>query len=228
MRYYRGDYEFRADLIRGLDDGSTPDVNFFGTSTDLANLTTYTFRDRPIGEARRGRVVVVSVHAGPSTVSSATIGGVAATIHTEAHSSTTSSVTILSALVPDGVTATIVITFADQRTRCMIGVWAVSGLNSLTPTGTSSQSTEASVTSMTISDLAVRSGGFAIYAYTSDTNVSYTWSGATEVFTLDSGAENPNQGESAAIFFAGRAATPTVTVSHISDIGCALVGASWR
>lgn len=114
---------------------STSDENeFFGQST-------YTFSSTSIGAASVSRLVVVTVgfcdRTGTGrTISSATIGGVTATINTQINdaASTAPGVAIIQAVVPTGTSGDIVINFSGSIHSCGIGVFALYDLISTTPT----------------------------------------------------------------------------------------------
>lgn len=116
---------FQALMMGG---GSPASISFIGTTDDSTNQTTYTFAGAAIGAADATRRVVVAFHwySTGISISSATIGGVSATIHAQVQSSPGTNgghCGLLSALVPTGTTATIAVTLSGAATRAEIGVF---------------------------------------------------------------------------------------------------------
>lgn len=217
----KGDYGFRLGLVSISGESPVPEVVFCHTAADETDAGSYTFSSVPIGEAASDRLVVVSCHTTTNPVTAATIGGVTATVHATATNASKSTV-LLSATVPTGTTADIVLTVGSAL-RMLIGVWTITHLNSATPTDTSTASSDDSLTSTSMSDLAINTGGVAIYAYTTNDAVLHRWSGAYESFDFRPPTEIANRASGAVGWAAG-----TVTVSHETSNGRALVGASWR
>lgn len=150
--------------------------------TTISAVTTYTFSGYPIGTASPTRRVIAIVYASLGTtgrtLSSATIGGVSATIDVQAthNSGGSQTLAIISATVPTGTTANIVATFSGAMARAACWAVAVDGLQSVTPVLTAS-ATAADPISGTVNQ---RDGGFVIAgAFTNNTS-SYTWTGVTE------------------------------------------------
>lgn len=95
----------------------------------------------PIGTAAANRLVVVAVHIfdgnlGGRTVTGATIGGVTATIGPQ-QAASTSTVVLISAMVPTGTTATVALTLSGSitlsgNTSIQVSGWAIYGANSAT------------------------------------------------------------------------------------------------
>lgn len=114
-----------------------PAVSYRTSVSDLTAQSTYTFPAVDIGPAAAGRLVVVAVGRGSSgrPLLSATIGGISATINVD--SSSQGGAGIISAVVPTGTTATVVINLSGGTSnRCIIGVWALTNLNSSAPAAT--------------------------------------------------------------------------------------------
>jgi hypothetical protein len=102
---------------------------------DTGNLTTYTFSARALGAAVSDRYILVGAawREGASadrSISSASIGGVSATIWTPNSHSTANGVCIFGAAVPTGTTGDIVITFNAANSRCCIAVARCTGIDS--------------------------------------------------------------------------------------------------
>lgn len=129
---------FRTTPRASFVTSDSAENEFFGQST-------YTFSSTSIGAASVSRLVVVTVgfcdRIGTGrTISSATIGGVTATINTQINdaASTAPGVGIVSAVVPTGTTGDVVINFSGLVHGCGIGVFTLYDLISATPTDTDS------------------------------------------------------------------------------------------
>lgn len=160
-------------------------LTFQTHAENTSSLSSYSFTSQPIGSAQSDRYVIVGIgwaNANPSpTISSVTIGGVAATnIATNANAYGNSALYI--ALVPTGTTANVDIVFSSATgLHCGIAVWSATGLTSTTAvsSGNSSASATPSVTLTTVN------GGFAVgYAHvgsnSSYSNTTVPWTGVTQ------------------------------------------------
>lgn len=147
--------------------GATPaTVSFEGCTTNINNLTTYTFNNVAIGTAASDRIVVVGVSAEDGATvfntSSMTIGGNAATERVDtAAASTTFTTSIYNLLVTSGTTATVAVTMTEAVEALNICVWAVYGLASAVPLSTDSFSGTGSATLSTTGDGGVIIGSAA-------------------------------------------------------------------
>lgn len=102
-------------------------LTFQQNTVDTVNRTTYTFAAQPIGAASATRrVIVVLSTASARAVSSATIGGVAATVDATAAKTGTARLAIISAVVPTGTTADVVVTLNGGAAYMGIAVWTLS------------------------------------------------------------------------------------------------------
>ena len=139
----------KVDHLSGFGSGGTvvpPTISFQGRTEDATNLTTYTFTGVAIGAANLTRRVVVIVHwfsttTSAVTLSSATIAGIAATIHVQASpagSTVSPGIAIISALVPTGTTATIAFTLSTAAARGSIGVFSAIDEGASSPFATAS------------------------------------------------------------------------------------------
>ena len=146
------------------------------TVTDAANLTTYTLTGVSIGAASADRTVALVVasrtSSGYGTISSVTIGGVAASL--SAQQSGPSPLVIARAAVPTGTTADIVVTVSAAALRCGVAVFAITG-----GAGTIAASTANISTSATVSSPA---GGVVIAAGSGVAPGTSTWTGVTKRF----------------------------------------------
>lgn len=123
-------------IVYGADVNSS--LSYIGTLTDLTVTNSHTFTSASIGVASSDRVVACAINFTAMSensswaLSSATIAGVAATIHTQ-HTGPdgyySSGVAIISASVPSGTTGNIVLSFnGDVAVLC--SVYAMTGLSS--------------------------------------------------------------------------------------------------
>lgn len=111
-----------------------PTFTYNGTAADSTDLTTYSFAGVSIGTAATNRLVYVQVNfnaAAARRISSATIGGISATIIDTAGQG--NGTFVIYANVPTGTTATISITFDAVCTRCVIGSYSLFNLKSQEP-----------------------------------------------------------------------------------------------
>jgi hypothetical protein len=152
-------------------------VTYQAFASSNSALQTYSFASQAFGTASTDRVIIVYVAAENSgTISSATIGGISATILVQ---QTSGAVTagIIAAAVPTGTTGTVAVTMAGTATSCGVGIWSSTGLSGAVATATGSN---ANLDALTLN---VDSGGFVIAGcINNDDERDATWAGATEVF----------------------------------------------
>lgn len=177
-----------AEIIELFDDyvEPVPPVPFASTFKQSAlnsnNQTTYTFVDQPIGEASATRRVVVGISGSSSkTVSSVTIGGVAATIDATHVLSGTARLAIASAVVPLGTVATVVVTFNGTSSACGLGVWTLN--NAGAPTGQVATGS-GDPTNLTITTLPGDVVIAIAHTYNS-VSATFDWTNATARFDID-------------------------------------------
>jgi hypothetical protein len=158
-------------------------LTFIGATSDESNQSTYTFTSHAIGTADATRRVVVAVHWAQATnnrtLTSATIGGIAATIHNQQNPANLASVAIISALVPTGTTATIVLNFSGSADRCRVGVFRAVNEQSASPADTQ---VDTSFTSNALSvTLTVPNDAWVMACSTNATGsgITHTWTGVT-------------------------------------------------
>lgn len=137
-----------------------------------------------IGTASADRLVVgVIAHKRSSapgrSVSSATIGGVSATIHEQRGADGNAiGLAIISAVVPTGTTATVSVTLSGAVTDGPdIEVYTITGLNSTTPTDTIGSAGSSDNPSGNID---VEAGGVIIGGACGNANNAVSWTGLTE------------------------------------------------
>lgn len=170
--------------------GVTPLTITFQSSTSSGTDTaSHSFASQAIGTATADRIVIVAWGAVNVTIpttnalSSATIGGVAATILTQQNNNAASTGNIsgiIAAAVPTGTTATVALTFNAAQLRCGIATYSMTG-GSITPyaTYTNSNGTD------TVPDLTVTvpaGGGHVagVYGYSGTGTATVSWTTLTE------------------------------------------------
>jgi hypothetical protein len=154
-------------------------ANAASATTSLA----YSFSSLNFSTASADRHILIGTagQAGSATtVSTVTIGGVSASEVFSVASSTV-RVAFWIAAVPTGTSGTVAITWAAQRARCAVIVWALTGLLSTTAVDTGSEVN--SGTSALNDNVDINAGGVCLaMAYDGGTGSrNWTWSGLTEV-----------------------------------------------
>lgn len=142
---------------------------------------------------RRLFVRLSALRAGAITLSSATIGGVAATIHlqrTHEHSSYQTVHAIISAPVPTGTTAIIAPTWsaAPQANSRACSIFRCVGLQSTTPVGSTNMDLSSEVDFNASWD--VQAGGFSLCSLVTAGTASHTYDSAQ--MTTSAIADAPN------------------------------------
>lgn len=173
--------------IPQLLGGGALEIALTDSAVDATDLTTYTFSGRNIGvPGSINRQVVVGVssnHAsGGKTIDSVTIGGVTATqlaLATSGDSAQTTHASLWSANIPNGTTATIVVTWTTAMTRCGIDVYRVANAKTTAYDTATDITITSNAESASISQIA---GGAAIglFATSSGTLRTTAWTNMTE------------------------------------------------
>jgi len=165
-------------------------LQFQNAYTSTADASSYTFSSVDFGAAGSTReifVQLVATTATSRTVSSITIGGVAATLATSVPSSSSSSQTCAFATVPSGTTGDVVVTMSGACTGCFIAVYRVESRPGI-GTNHSDYDTvvNGSSTSNALSTVTAPANGFILgnMLITSGTASSIT----SDTFTLSGGA----------------------------------------
>lgn len=181
-------------------------------SQDATSQTTYSFTSQNIGNrpsaTRRIIVCVGGYRDAGGAVSSATINGVAATIHVSDNSAY-QSMAIISAVVPTGTSVTIAITWSISQAACGIAVFAMDTGNasSLYTSG----SDYAGALSVSVSPPA-RSVTIAAAIRYYASAITWTW-GGTLGATEYSDAKHDATSMSSAYFTTDSAASGTITAT---------------
>lgn len=163
-------------------------------ASDTSNTDTYTFSAQAIGTAAADRRVHVGVcgFVGTGTLSGVSIGGIAADINVLSKSGDVTTA-IVTALVPTGTTADIIVSFGSNRASCHIGVWSSVGV-----TATNSFDTDTSSVDPGTATLSTLSGGFVIGVAGVAGSATTTWTNATETFDQTDAESKSSTGASAA------------------------------
>lgn len=146
----------RANFLPGWFPGAAfaprgPDLSVVSTGADATNLAEYTFSSVPFGAAASDRLLIIAVGGGSTssatiTSVSVTIGGVAATVHAQAHNNVNTRnghAAVASALVPTGTSGNVVVVWNDPVIGMLDMAYALyraTGLVSTTPTDTATAS----------------------------------------------------------------------------------------
>lgn len=198
--------------------GAEITVSFEASAVQYANQSSYTFSGVAIGTAAADRTVVVAVmHGGGNTTPSVTIGGTGAAIAANGSGSGTSEgVSIYYLDVAAGATANIVVNFSSTEYGCAIGVWAMYGADSAPHDSDTSLIGDPASASID-----VPAGGAAFAAVCNrriGNNNTYSWTGLSEDFDLQSLSDSSDDGASGAseVFSAAQTgltvtATPSAT-----------------
>lgn len=181
------------------------------------NLTTYTFTGVGIGTAATDRFVLCAVMApansGSRTITSVTIGGVAADqLETTADAAGESRWAIWGAEVPTGTTATIEVVLTSAPDRCGIMTFEANNLQSTTPTVTATANTGSAALTQGIS---VLSGGFVVAVGGIENSASrWSWTNLTERVDVDIGSGGSSMTGACDTYSAG--SSPTITATPVS------------
>lgn len=162
------------------------------TANSAPSSSSVSYTSQAIGSAASDRIVIVALYAvrdiTGTVVSSATIGGVSATILKQQtnHAVSVDNVTaILAAAVPSGTTATVAITFNNSVLRCNIATFSMVG-GSISPYATyaNTNATDA-VPDITI-DVPAGGGHVAVVGLYQGSTTTFTWagSGITEAYDV--------------------------------------------
>ncbi len=184
---------------------STPTLSYRTNATDNTDASTYTFAAADIGTAASDRYVVVGFAArNQATITSITVGGIAATLVKLQGNTDVAALYI--AAVPTGATADIVVTLPGTALRAGIGVWALYGLSA----SGAAEATAASTAATADLSLTVTAGAIVIGQAYNDAGLSFAWVGLTENFDAQLEASNSYSG--ASVVAAGGALTITATM----------------
>lgn len=205
-----------------LNGGRGPlSLSYLASGYNATNLTTYTFNDVSFGDPASDRLLIISatwgLFSGSRDVSSATIGGVAATVATQ-NDGTNTGGAIAYAVVPSGSTGTVSITLNTSASRLGFFIHRLVNYKSSTPTGTNAPAGGGlGSRSVTLTNPA---GGVSLaFAYAGES--VGTWTNATE---------DANRIESSFGMGIARFSSATEVVGRIiTNSSCrGIVGAAWN
>ena len=210
--------------------GSGPvDCTYTDSDVDTADLTTYTFAAMSLGAAATNRYIVVSVggaySAAARSLSTVTVGGVAATVVVTVGSQLYPA-GIAIAAVPTGATGDIVVTFSNGVSRCGIGGYRLTGLQSATPTATATDVVSAA--NALSASLAIPADGCGIGYVIADGSDPRTWSWTNLTENFDAGLESDTTHSGAMSTTAGTADRTATASGSLNEDREAMVLAAWR
>ena len=219
----------RAISGGGGGGGGVFSCTFTESDVDTSNTDVYTFSGKDFGDAATDRYIVVTTGAPASaqTLSSVTIGGVAATIVVQDDDDASAGIAI--AAVPTGTTGDIVVTWSGSMFSCGIGVYRLTGLQSATASATASDVT---ITSDAVeASLEIPAGGCGIgYVYWLSSGTATrtaSWTNLTENFDeLTEGGTFDEMHSGAMSTTAGTSSRKATASGGI--LKAVLVLASWR
>lgn len=188
--------------------------SFITSTTDPADATIYTFASQSFGAEAANRYIIVSFGAASATasrtLSSATIGGVSASILLQTSIAGSSRLSgIIVALVPNGTTGDVVLTFSAGMDRCGIGIYRATGLLSTSAYDTA-QNSATSGTSVSTNTIDCPAGGLIIATSQSSATATtnHTYAGVTEDFD--------NQLENSTHRTSGGSLSPSTTQTNLT------------
>lgn len=215
---------------RGQTSGNQPVVSASAyiddDSLNEADLSTYTFAARAIGVSASPRAVLVCIYGSAvasRTISSVTIGGVAAAAVVSASAGTfVLCAMYIATIAGDVATADVVVAWSGVMQRCHIHPFNLTNLNSNTPTDTATDNIQSSGL-MSTNTLDISAGGCAVGFVGSGGVVSWSWVGLTE-------AHDASSRSSANDNFASAQTNRTISAqsSDTAQTGAVLIAAAFR
>lgn len=161
-----------------------PEVAFTDSQTN-GSATTMTFESLSFGAAAENRYIIAVVSgvasSGTRTISSATIGGVAANIDIQ-HAAGQSQIGIIKALVPTGTSGDVVVVWSGLQAAGGVSVYRAINLQSATVTDTATPAVDTSPPLERTANLDVSANGFIIGGAIGYTSGSIQHSSATRTF----------------------------------------------
>jgi hypothetical protein len=209
--------KMRCNVAKNFQN-QPPTGAFLQQTSATGSATQHTFATQNIGAAHAERIIVCAICADttPVTLSSATIGGITAAIDVQ-NDDATEFAAVISAAVPTGTTATVVLNFANAALDVSIALYRFVGLNSQTPTATTSNDDDP-----TASTINVSANGFIVGCASFDADTTaITTVGVTENYDADIGSSRAVGG----LFSNGGTAETGRTVSF--DGGITNAAGAW-
>lgn len=121
--------------------GWTAICQFHQSAFDTSDSSSYSFSSLPIGDAATDRIVVVGFgyRAGSSrSITSLTIGGVAASLAVVSEANSEQAVALYYRNVPTGTTVTVEANLSGAGVRAGCGIWTLRGSPAISPVNTGS------------------------------------------------------------------------------------------
>jgi len=216
-----------APVLAGMSAVPVAQSTYASDAVNVVNQSSFSFTSQGIGTAANNRYVVVCVTlrslSSGIAISSLTVGGQATTLlssELDTSAGDYAGLLITNAPVTSGTTATIAFTMTlGNSSGTVIGVWALTGLTSTTPTATAVSNASPPSASITAS-----AGGTVLgCAMTDAGSSSFTWTNATKAFDIPSGgAHNTTSG---ANNDRNSAITQTVTATPAAGTGAMALAA---
>ncbi|PPD07133.1 MAG: hypothetical protein CTY28_10145 [Hyphomicrobium sp.] len=136
-------------LPGGIIGGALPSITRTATGAQTTAVNPHSFTGLSLGTAGRRHIGLTIGWVSSKTITSVTVGGVAATLVTS-----TSVLTVQSAIyiasVPTGTTGDVVVTFSAAGGGCLIAVYALYNLRSATAFDTATDAVDGGVGSYTL------------------------------------------------------------------------------
>lgn len=200
---------------------------YLQTTVSTTDTNSYTFSAQNLGAASADRRIIVAIASrkagATTTITGVSVAGIAAADIKQVTNTVTNTgvVGIATVDVPAGTSGDIVVTFGATMARCVISVYAATGLvssipvDSLTTTGTDPSGV-----------LDIPAGGFAIGIGNAGASGSVTWTGLTE--RVDAVAESTMNYTVADANFALAQTNLAIAIDFTLSTEGTLVAASWE
>lgn len=201
-------------------------ITFTDSSVDPGNKSIFTFLTQAVGTAASNRyiAVIVTSRVSTDTLDSVTVGGAATTLvlNVQGGAQACAGIAITNAPFTSGTTATVEVTFSTGTTACGIGVYAIYGIESTTPTDTASTTANNSAQSLDILDGGVAIGGMCQGSATATCTITNLTEDYDEA--VEAGSSSQAGGSTTSTF------NQTLSITFNNSVGtpCAAVMASFR
>jgi hypothetical protein len=194
----------------------------------VSSLTTYSHDKIPIGKPAAGRLIIAAISwnttTSAKTLSSCTIGGVAATIHAQ-NGTVLVGVAIVSAIVPTGEVADISYTMSAGVLGSGVALLRAEPASATPVDAVSNQTTAA--TSIPVTDVAISAGGFAVAVELATGTSTLTFNG-TDTLVVDFSVDTDGYGFSVAhVLTTESNTTRDFTAANTDNNDIAAAAVSW-
>lgn len=205
-----------------------PSISYVSNANVATNNVQHTFPGQSIGATGNNRYIAVCISGYQGTIgalSSATIGGISATIAVQANGTTTVTAIIIAA-VPTGTTADIVLNWAVNTQLLGISVYRIVDLNS----GTANTTGTDTVLSAGVASLTLNNNANAVMIASACSIDGTAWGSWTSGLTEDSDqyVGSSTAAASASGFFATANTPYTASASAGTGTRGAMVVATWN